>query len=115
MDIFESLENLNVSEACFNEIMGLVENIMGAIAKSNYSPEKKEDLKRKAFLNAGREAAQAQEREGLHPTKHILKRHLSKRALQDSALKQGDESRARKEVLGYTYGGKPIYLKNNKG
>ena len=26
MDIFESLENLNVSEECFDEIMGLVED-----------------------------------------------------------------------------------------
>ena len=28
MDIFESLENLNVSEECFDEIMGLVEAII---------------------------------------------------------------------------------------
>ena len=28
MDIFESLENLNVSEECFDEIMGLVEEIL---------------------------------------------------------------------------------------
>ena len=26
MDIFESLENLNVSEECFDEIMGIVED-----------------------------------------------------------------------------------------
>ena len=29
MDIFESLENLEVSEACFDEIMGLVETLVG--------------------------------------------------------------------------------------
>lgn len=114
MNIFESLENLNVSEECFDEIMGIVENIVSAINKSNYSPEKKAELKRKAFLNAGKESTQAQEREGLHPTKHTLKRYFSKRALQDSALKQGDESRAKKEVLGYTDGGRPIYLKKEK-
>ena len=28
MDIFESLENLNVSEECFDEIMGIVEEIL---------------------------------------------------------------------------------------
>lgn len=28
MDIFESLENLKVSEECFDEIIGLVENIL---------------------------------------------------------------------------------------
>jgi hypothetical protein len=28
MDIFESLENLNVSEECFDEIMGIVEDLI---------------------------------------------------------------------------------------
>ena len=28
MDIFESLENLNVSEGCFDEIVGIVEEII---------------------------------------------------------------------------------------
>lgn len=113
MDILESLENLDVSEACFNDIVGIVENILGAIAKSDYSPEKKAELKKKAILNAEKESAQALERENIHPTKHILKRHLSKRQLQDSALKQGDEKRAKQEVLGYTDGNRPVYLKKD--
>ena len=29
MNIFESLENLNVSEECFDEIMGIVETLIG--------------------------------------------------------------------------------------
>ena len=28
MNIFENLETLNVSEACFDEIMGMVENLV---------------------------------------------------------------------------------------
>ena len=33
MDIFESLENLNVSEECFDEIMGIVEDIVSTAQK----------------------------------------------------------------------------------
>lgn len=33
MDIFESLENLNVSEECFNEIVGLVEEVINELNK----------------------------------------------------------------------------------
>lgn len=32
MDIFESLENLNVSEECFEDIMGLVEEIINEVS-----------------------------------------------------------------------------------
>ena len=32
MDIFESLENLNVSEACFSEIMDIVEEIINEVS-----------------------------------------------------------------------------------
>lgn len=32
MDIFESLENLSVSEECFNEIMGLVEEYINEVS-----------------------------------------------------------------------------------
>ena len=31
--IFESLENLNVSEECFNDIMGIVEDLLGTTQK----------------------------------------------------------------------------------
>lgn len=37
MDIFENLENLNVSEACFDEIMGIVEEILSESMFGNYS------------------------------------------------------------------------------
>ena len=42
MDIFESLENLNVSEECFDEIMGLVEGILSEDLP-NYIKKKKLD------------------------------------------------------------------------
>ena len=32
MDIFESLENLNVSEECFDDIMGIVEEIINEVS-----------------------------------------------------------------------------------
>ena len=40
--IFESLENLNVSEECFNDIMSIVEDIMHQIEKVHGCPSWKE-------------------------------------------------------------------------
>ena len=37
MSIFESLENLNVSEECFNEIMALIEKEVSSEEKRAYS------------------------------------------------------------------------------
>ena len=39
MNIFESLENLNVSEECFDEIMGIVEDIFSQIKKVHGEPK----------------------------------------------------------------------------
>ena len=50
MNIFESLENLNVSEDCFNDIISIVEDILGAIDKSDYPSDKKEQLRKKKLL-----------------------------------------------------------------
>lgn len=55
MDIFESLENLNVSEECFNDIMGIVEDLLSTINKSNKSAKEKETLKKKAEDNQEKE------------------------------------------------------------
>lgn len=41
MDIFESLENLNVSEECFDEIMGLVEELI--LERNQENRQKKKD------------------------------------------------------------------------
>ena len=41
MDIFESLENLNVSEECFNDIIDMVETLIDQVDKKyEMSPEK---------------------------------------------------------------------------
>ena len=47
MDIFESLENLNVSEECFDEIMGLVEEFINELNKyEQYKVDKDPKLKK---------------------------------------------------------------------
>lgn len=89
--IFESLENLNVSESCYNEIMEIVENLLDMIDKSNRSSEDKRNLKSKVKNAHDKEEVQAMYREKLHPAKHTLKRYFSKRRLQDDALEQGDK------------------------
>ena len=63
MDIFESLENLNVSEECFDEIMGIVEDMLSehiasAIDASKKSPSEKKELLIKAALNKNSETNQ---------------------------------------------------------
>lgn len=52
MNIFESLENLEVSESCFDEIMGIVERYLGVDMEDRarkYAPDNKE-LQKKASL-----------------------------------------------------------------
>ena len=41
MNIFESLENLNVSEECFNDIVGIVEEIINERNKENRKARRK--------------------------------------------------------------------------
>ena len=78
----------------------IVENIIGAINRSNSSPEKKKELIDKALKAHRKEEIEAINREDIHPTKYTLKRYFSKRRLQDDALKQGDKTRLKKEALG---------------
>ena len=49
MNIFESLENLNVSEECFNDIMGIVEEIINEISddKAQQPWRRKEEIAKK--------------------------------------------------------------------
>ena len=63
MDIFESLENLNVSEECFDEIMGLVEEYINELKNSTI--EKTLDAHRERVMNAkakGKENSQDTEK-----------------------------------------------------
>ena len=53
MDIFESLENLNVSEGCFDEIVGIVEEI---IHELNDNTVKKVEDARDVALKSARDS-----------------------------------------------------------
>jgi hypothetical protein len=77
MDIFESLENLNVSEECFDEIMDMVEGLVGEIERKHGEPKykysketgtvpanKSAELLAKRDDAWGKEFNQAKEREG---------------------------------------------------
>ena len=52
MDIFESLENLNVSEECFDDIMGIVESIVTSIKKKYPHPALIKDEKSADYKSA---------------------------------------------------------------
>ena len=66
MNIFESLENLNVSEECFDDIMGIVEELLSEDVYSaidKYAPEKdRERLRNKAGIALSKEAASVVDR-----------------------------------------------------
>ena len=49
MDIFENLENLNVSEECFNDILNIVEEIINEISddKAQQPWRRKEEIAKK--------------------------------------------------------------------
>lgn len=64
MDIFENLENLEISEECFNDIMGIVEEIIDEeiidyIKKVHGDSEKGKELTNKALSNIGTEVTSA--------------------------------------------------------
>ena len=67
MDIFESLENLNVSEECFEEIMDMVEELLSEDIYhtiDKHAPEKdKQRLMNKAYDNQQKELYSAAKRE----------------------------------------------------
>ena len=79
MNIFESLENLEVSEECFDEIMGIVERYLGLNMEDRalkYAPDNKE-LQQKAYLY-DRERVKEKERidkEGTPREKEQLNRY----------------------------------------
>ena len=58
--VMESLENLNVSEACFDDI---VESIFKAIEKKVQDPKKREELTNKACSNLAKERYSSQNRD----------------------------------------------------
>ena len=93
MDIFESLENLPVSEECFDEIMGLVEEILSEDIETTikdkygepkykepyYSPANKSaQLLDKVAQAQNDEIEQAAERENKSPVRIWGKRNKGK-------------------------------------
>ena len=52
--IFENLENLNVSEECFNDIMNIVEEIINEVSKEMHVQAAKNSIpsRKRALLNA---------------------------------------------------------------
>ncbi len=49
MNIFENLENLNISENCFNEIMDIVEAVINERNKGNREKKKEWEMKRGGY------------------------------------------------------------------
>ena len=95
MSIFESLENLNVSEECFDDIMGIVEELLSediydAVLKSvddENSPLRKKNIHGKINLarwmetirdNKKKELEDSAKREGVTPEGLSAKRSLNK-------------------------------------
>jgi hypothetical protein len=74
MDIFESLENLNVSEECFDDIMGIVEDLLSEDIKSEIhkkvAPEKRYELLQKVDKNKENEM-------GDRYTRQVFKNYFS--------------------------------------
>ena len=85
MNIFESLENLNVSEECFDEIMGIVEEYINELDKSTI---------RSYIQKRGKEAAEAKERfnkakiDGT-ATRDLLLDYLRKTSKAENAREKG--------------------------
>ena len=70
MDIFESLENLNVSEECFDEIMGLVEEEMEKKYRSGLKDSTIDSLiqkRKKAWGDAMNKVEQEEKKAGMQP------------------------------------------------
>lgn len=103
MNIFENLEQLNVSEECFNDIMGIVEEILNfnpfefarkfnkySDAKQDYENQKAEDKRYKGSKSERIQKAKAESR-------HIKKEAKKKGELPESNPRYGV---ARREVPG---------------
>ena len=88
MDIFESLENLNVSEECFNDIVGLVEEYINELDKStiqSYISKRDENAK-----DAEKKFEQAK-KQGV-ATRELLNDYLTKLSKAQYAKQKGGEA-----------------------
>ena len=105
MNIFESLENLNVSEECFDEIMGIVEDIYDSVlnqAGKEDSPLRNQhgriyldDWTKTIRKNREKELESSAKREGVTPEGLEAKRELKKNKDYRQTQKRTDASIAR--------------------
>ena len=84
MSIFESLENLNVSEECFDDIMGIVEEIINEVTNKKWAEAAQNSLyKRRNNVAGSYQAMQAaQELGGDAPSQKEAHIELAKREAQ---------------------------------
>lgn len=113
MDIFENLEQLNVSEECFNDIMDIVEDILGAINRSNKSEKKKDEL-----YNKSREARYDEFMWSDLYRKRDPRFKSSTSEIRCHSRKNNDDRTKKKRrgdvKMEFSKGGRPIYTRNGK-
>lgn len=130
MNIFESLESLNVSEKCFNDIISIIEEllsedvyheILNKYGRPEYNAKgqptnRAAELLHKRDEAVGKEKQEAMERERINPLQMYTKRKITK---QSAGEAQQQEQRKRNlekiksgelSVLGYDYNDKPVIL-----
>ena len=116
MNIFENLETLNVSEECYNDIVGIVEEYINEYIKK----DKREQLLKVAVARqkrtdnapegAEKEAAQKKERRNVDLTNSYFERHGS--PLQKAVKRGYSKNKKEKEALlraGWMIKEDPVY------
>lgn len=114
MDIFESLENSSVSEECFDEIMGIVENILSAINKSDKSEEKKDELWNKALKARQDEYVWSnlfRKRDPRFKSDNVEIRYTTNKDNDDGRTQKKRDSG---KEFKFSKGGRPIYTRNGE-
>ena len=127
MDIFESLENLNVSEECFDEIMDMVEGLLSESLKQEISKKagNGDDIKNYIYWNVDKykkahkaeydELEQAAKREGKPFIDIWNKRHSNKQSkgyVKTKELQNTPEKELKRKIArdamwkGYDFGSK---------
>ena len=102
MSIFEDLENLNVSEECFDDIMGIVEEII-----SEFDENKKVATVKKRIDNLVDATKAAKESNAKFPRKGSIDAQAAN-LLQTAELKKKQEEAARKVNKSATLASKNI-------
>lgn len=96
MDIFESLENLNVSEECFDEIMDMVEELLSEDIHSAIDTYAKTDKKGRDALHKKAKANKEKEEDAYYD--RIENDHMSGKEPDEKVKKYSDEHSSRNRV-----------------